>query len=312
MSDVLTIKVISDACGILPQTLRAWEKRYQAFVPKRGDSGHRVYGQRDLKKAMALSFLLKKGFSISQIAHKSNHELYQLLENTQSIVDSTSSPKDIVDYSAVLESLMLKVSCYQFDEFNNELNRQRTLLSVKEFIFELCIPIIRLVGDAVMEGKFSVSQEHIVSTLIRGNFSELKSPIDTFVRSRSSLHRYALATPEGNHHELPIIIADLICGINGCVTQYLGAGHPADSLGQAIDALKCDRLILGTIHSENWPYDKEVIPYLQNLDQNLQHPVEIVIGGAWKLEFPKFKWIKEVHFLESFKELDRKLANGLF
>ncbi len=306
MRDGITIKVISDACGILPQTLRAWEKRYQAFSPKRSESGQRLYSQKDLKKAMALSSLIKRGFTISQIAGHSNQELHKLLEETNVVVEGQGSTVQR-DLPELYNSIVSLISDFKFDELNRELQSQRTLMSVRDFIFELCIPVIRLVGDAVIEGRFSVTQEHIVSTLIRGQLGELKSPIDLFVKSQGSVHRYALATPEGNNHELSIIIADLICGVNRRLTNYLGVAHPADSLAQAISALKCDRVILGTIHSELWQYDKEIIPYLSKMDENLEIDVEVILGGAWSIEFPKFKKIKEVHFMESFRELDEKL-----
>ncbi|MCB0356784.1 MAG: MerR family transcriptional regulator, partial [Bdellovibrionales bacterium] len=48
---LITIKAISNACGVLPQTIRTWEKRYQVFNPARTEGGQRVYGEEDLIRA---------------------------------------------------------------------------------------------------------------------------------------------------------------------------------------------------------------------------------------------------------------------
>ncbi len=310
MKESITIKVISDACGILPQTLRAWEKRYGAFEPERDTSGQRVYSKEDLGRAMALASLIKRGFSISQIANKSYEELKRLLDDTQVVVDQNPFLKAGGEEEES-EYILKLVKNYEFDELVTEFNRLRTLMSVKDFIFDLCIPMIRKVGEKVVSKEFSVTQEHIVSSLIRGQMSEMKSPIDLFVKSKGSFHRYALATPEGNYHELSIIIADLICGINRRKTSYLGSCHPAESLALAVSALHCDRIVLGTVDSPSWEYAKEMIPYLKKIDDTLTTEVEVIIGGGWDLDFPEFKMIKKVHFLESFEAFDRKLMQSV-
>tara|TARA_Y100000780_G_scaffold232570_1_gene266793 strand:+ start:87155 stop:88090 length:936 start_codon:yes stop_codon:yes gene_type:complete len=306
----ITIKVISDACGVLPQTLRAWEKRYGAFNPKRDHSGQRIYGHEDLKRSMAIASLIKRGFTISQIACKSLEELQRLLDETQVIVDENPFLK-LGGEESERNRILELISEFKFDEFVEEFNRLRTLMSIKDFIFDLSIPIMREVGQRVVDNRFSITQEHIVSSIIRGQLNELKSPVDLFVKSKGSFHRYALATPEGNHHELSIVIADLICGINRRHTTYLGAAHPAKSLAMAVTALKCDRIVLGTVHSELWDYEKEMIPYLKKMDEGLGIDVEVIIGGGWNLNFPKMRRIKKVHFLESFELFDKKLMQSI-
>lgn len=306
----MTISVISDSCGILPQTLRAWEKRYQAFSPYRDESGKRAYTREDLKKAMALSGLLKRGFTISKIASKSYSELEELLDEVDLSLDTHlgSTTQNLGD---VLNSILSLVSNFRFDELVEELKHQRLLLGVRDFIFKLTLPLMREVGAKVISGEYNVTQEHIVSTLIRSQVNEIKVPIDIFAKSRGSVHRYALATPEGNFHELSILIADLICGLNQRSTYYLGAAHPAQSLGIAVSAMDCDRLILGVINSEQWKFEENIIPYLQKFDESLNKEVEVIIGGAWELSLPEFKHVKYVYFMESFEQFDKKLMQSI-
>ena len=310
LKESLTIKVISDACGVLPQTLRAWEKRYGAFSPSRNSSGQRVYSQLDLKRAMAISNLIKSGFTISQVAHQDYVSLQRLLDESH-ITGVDSKKYGLVKSQEEISMLLELVMNFNFEGFVKEIYRLRTLLGVKEFIFEVTIPLLREVGECVVKGELSITHEHIVSTIIRGQLNELKSPIDMFVKSKESFHSYALATPEGNFHELSILIADLICGLNSRKRTYLGAAHPADSLAMAVKALKCDRIVLGAVHSEIWDYGERMIPYLTCIDKHLEHGVEVIIGGGWDLNFPKFKKIKKVHYFESFEAFDRKLSQSI-
>ena len=53
--DEYKIGAVSKITGIGTETLRAWERRYNAISPKRSDSGDRVYDNDDLSKL----FLLK-------------------------------------------------------------------------------------------------------------------------------------------------------------------------------------------------------------------------------------------------------------
>ena len=84
--------------------------------------------------------------------------------------------------------LLELVMNFNFEGFVKEIYRLRTLLGVKEFIFEVTIPLLREVGECVVKGELSITHEHIVSTIIRGQLNELKSPIDMFVKSKESFH----------------------------------------------------------------------------------------------------------------------------
>ena len=43
------IQVASQLSGVASATIRAWEKRYNAVVPERGDNKHRLYSEKDIE-----------------------------------------------------------------------------------------------------------------------------------------------------------------------------------------------------------------------------------------------------------------------
>ena len=75
LNDEYKIGAIAKITGIGTETLRAWERRYGAVVPKRSASGDRVYSQDDLNKLFVLKNLVDAGNSIGTVAHLSLDEL---------------------------------------------------------------------------------------------------------------------------------------------------------------------------------------------------------------------------------------------
>lgn len=74
-NDEYKIGAASKITGIGTETLRAWERRYKAVVPKRSESGDRVYDGEDLNKLFMLKNLVDAGNSIGTIAHLSLDDL---------------------------------------------------------------------------------------------------------------------------------------------------------------------------------------------------------------------------------------------
>ena len=60
-----TIKKVSDLTGILPVTLRAWERRYGVLSPDRKGNRYRLYSDQDVAIIKWLSIEIATGVSIS-------------------------------------------------------------------------------------------------------------------------------------------------------------------------------------------------------------------------------------------------------
>lgn len=296
MKKTLSITVISKVCGVSAPTLRVWEKRYNAFSPGRDDAGQRLYSDDDLVRAKLLVALIDRGFSISSIVNLKTAELHERLESGK--VDATSLQSRVY-----IKKLIRCLEKFDIEAMADEMQFQRMSVGAKEFIFNISLPIMRETGELVSRGKLSVTQEHIVSTIVREQLSKISIP-----NSSQNTEKFALATPEGNLHELSIIIADILCKLNRTPTSYLGAAHPADCLGQAVSALKCQTIVMGVISSEHWDYEDRMIPYLKALDKSLTSKVKIILGGGWQLDFPKFKNIQNITIINNFEDFDEMLS----
>ena len=76
------IGAVSRITGIGSETLRAWERRYKAVIPKRTDSGDRQYTRDDVAKLLLLKSLTETGLSIGTIANLDAAELKSLYEES--------------------------------------------------------------------------------------------------------------------------------------------------------------------------------------------------------------------------------------
>jgi DNA-binding transcriptional MerR regulator len=69
-----TIGSISDKTGVNPITLRAWQRRYGLFKPKRTPKGHRQYTDDDVARIQEILFWLEKGVPIGKVSGYLQHK----------------------------------------------------------------------------------------------------------------------------------------------------------------------------------------------------------------------------------------------
>src|SRR3954469_9660898 len=75
-----SIKVVSELTRLPMGTLRAWERRYGFPRPeRRRDSNRRLYSAEQLGRLRQVAQLLEQGYRPSDVIHKNERELTQLL-----------------------------------------------------------------------------------------------------------------------------------------------------------------------------------------------------------------------------------------
>ena len=298
MKKEFSINVISNACGVKPHTIRTWEKRYQVFTPERSEGGQRLYSENDLTKAKLIVALIEQGHTISSLARHSLQELRSLLV----VKNGEVSESDRMFTSLEPKKLKQHLVNFNIDQVASGMQYLRLSLGVKEFIFKIVLPVIHKIEKLALKGIYSVTQEHIISTIVRDQLGQIN-----LANEGPNHERFALATPEGNLHELPIMIAEIICNANRFSTNFLGASHPAECLSEAVNALKCKTIVMGVISSAQWNYEKNIVPYLESMDKYLKNNVKVVLGGGREVDFPEFKNIENVKVVKSFEDFDKML-----
>jgi hypothetical protein len=90
-----TIKSVCDQTGILPVTLRAWERRHEVLNPQRGDNRYRLYSERDVAILRWIKNRLESGISISSaVADYGSSEKWRTVGSCTG--HSFSTPKPVM------------------------------------------------------------------------------------------------------------------------------------------------------------------------------------------------------------------------
>lgn len=89
------IRTVSEVSGVNSITLRAWERRYGLFKPKRTPKGHRLYSDKDIQRVHQVLELLAKGVSIGRVAKALKEGQPQT--NFSNVLSKDSAPKNAKD-----------------------------------------------------------------------------------------------------------------------------------------------------------------------------------------------------------------------
>ena len=254
------IRAAARLTGISVDTLRAWERRYQAVVPARGDRG-RVYSARHVERLRLLRELTEGGHAIGSIAGLSDAALRKLRGNE----GGTETVAAAID----LAPLRLALSHYDLGTIESIVNRHALVLAPHELIFGVILPTLRDVGAQWQSGAICPAQEHLMSGIIRGVLGSLLR----LLPRRAAATRIVFAAPAGDFHELGLLSSAVLAAWAGHDALYLGANLPSAHIAHAVKVSKAGGLVLsGTMTSASSADLKEL--------KRLPAHVSIWTGGA--------------------------------
>ena len=126
MPDIHPIRAVARMTGIPVDTLRAWERRYQAVTPAR-DGRERVYQDADIRRLILLRGAVENGRAIRHVAGLTDEELEHLEGRTLSLERQPSGArKSLAD--PLMGALLDLVAAYDYEGLNEELGKRALLL----------------------------------------------------------------------------------------------------------------------------------------------------------------------------------------
>ena len=93
----------------------------------------------------------------------------------------------------------------------------------RDFVYDVVLPLMRVVGERWHDGQLSIAQEHMASAVLRG-------VMGTLLRLHAAPHgasRLLFASPEGERHEFGLLASAMLAGAAGLGVVYLGPSLPA-------------------------------------------------------------------------------------
>lgn len=229
------IRAVAKITGLSLDTLRAWERRYQAVVPERSDRG-RQYGSAQIERLLLLRELVHRGHAIGGVASLTDRDLKNLL--AQEPVHPTSEPEPMAD---IASPVLSAIESFDSARAGDELNRLAAALSPRDLVYQVAVPLMREVGIRFHNGTLAIAQEHMLSQMLRnllGSMVRLFRPTDRKAKM-------VFATPTGEAHEFGILASAMLASMAGIEPAYLGPDLPALEIANAARRVDAQAILLG-------------------------------------------------------------------
>jgi len=276
--------------GLSLDTLRAWERRYQAVVPERSDRG-RQYGAAQVERLLLLGQLVHRGHAIGGIASLGDQELRNLLGQPGQTVPEQEPSR------AILAPVLSAIESFDSARAGDELSRLAAVIRPREFVYDVALPLMREVGNRFHEGTLAIAQEHMVSQLLR---NLLGSMLRLFRPSRRAV-KMILATPAGEAHEFGILAAAMLASMSGIEPVYLGPDLPALEIAAAARRIGAQVVVLGvTVITETTAGEVRAVAAA------MPEAAEFWVGGAVIADLDLSKVRRKTVLLKDFPSLEKE------
>jgi len=259
------IRAVAKITGLSSDTLRAWERRYQAVVPERSERG-RQYGPAEIERLLLLGQLVQKGHAIGGIASLSDKQLKDLLAQQSSQPPARPEPPN-----DILVPVLAAIESFDSTRAGDELSRLAAVLSPRDLVYQVAVPLMREVGMRSHDGTLAIAQEHLVSQMLR---TLLGSMMRLFRPSNPAM-KMVLATLSGESHEFGILAAAMLASMAGIEPVYLGPDLPAREIGEAAQRVAARVILIGvTVITQTTAEE------MRGIAATMPETAELWVGGA--------------------------------
>lgn len=214
-----SIRDIEQLSGIKAHTIRIWEQRYNFIKPKRTDTNIRYYDDEDLKLILNISLLKDNGHKISKISKMP-------IEDLKSEVQKITEQK--LGYSDQIHALTLAMVDLDEKHFDKLISTNILQIGLERTITKIIAPFFNRIGILWQTGAINPAHEHFISNLIR---QKLIVAIDGQITSLDeNSKKFLLFLPEGELHEISLLISSYILQSRNHQVVYLGQSLPFPDL----------------------------------------------------------------------------------
>ncbi|HET9976634.1 MAG TPA: MerR family transcriptional regulator [Burkholderiaceae bacterium] len=272
---MLSIAAVERDTGLSKDTLRVWERRYGFPLPARDTFGERRYPFEQVEKLRIVKRLLDAGHRPGRVVAMPTAELERLAATLRSAAGRERAvPPTPVAPGNLLPHLR-SVQDNDVRRLRRSLAAAASRLGLGRFVLEVAAPLNAAVGEAWMQGRLEVFQEHLytesMQVVLRHALHQLPAA------DRTDRPRVVLATVSGEPHGLGLLMAEAVLALDGCDCVSLGVQTPLWDVVRAATALDADIVALGYTGCAN---PNHVIDGLVELRAKLRPSTALWAGGS--------------------------------
>ena len=271
---VYNIKAVANLVGLLPVTLRAWERRYGLPLPHRGDQGYRMYSEYDLRILNWLKTQVDGGLSISRAV--------EYLNELRAAGKDPALEQPIVHAQPSVSTQNLAGQFQQaLEHFNDQnaaeiLRQAFSIYSVDTVLLDIIQPTLVTLGEAWHRGDLPITVEHFATQFC---LQHLNSLISSSAQPNRPGVIVAACAP-GETHEIGLLSLVVMLRWRGWDVKYLGPNLKLDRMAEALTPLRPKILLFTATLPENAKNLRELEPLLKHFPH--PHPLVILGGQAFE------------------------------
>ena len=297
VSTRFSLREVAELTGLSEFTLRGWEGRYGAITPQRTSTGRRLYRTEDVVKLNLLKDLVGLGHRIGDIATQGEAKLRKLLSTPgSSDSTSTSTPPDI-------QKIFEEGQSFAWGAIHKTFERERNQRSGEDYACNFLLPFLQELNRRIGLGQISISLEHIFSSMIKEELARIR----TQTRFKPSRQRFILCTPEGDHHELGLLIAFTLLSLKGIQSLYLGPHVPKKELCETALRFGATHILVTSTLLRSEGAVEDPLKLLSFLSRHLPQFSTLWVAGRGFQKLPPSQ-VDRVSHLASFEALVARLG----
>ncbi|MDG1477481.1 MAG: MerR family transcriptional regulator [Vicingaceae bacterium] len=245
--------------GVKAHTIRVWEQRYEILTPLRTETNIRYYNDRQLRKFLNVVSLINAGNKISSIGKLSEVDFNTRINKLLNSKNSELKEEIIIN--------QLISSGLSYDEVSFEKAFSRAVLSFGLIgtYQKVLYPMLLKIGYLWTMSELTVSQEHFVTSLVK---QKILTAIDSLTLPTKPLYQWVLFLPEGEIHEIGLLIASYALRKNGVKVIYLGKDVLKTDLFSAADSNSFTHFLFFVVKQNQ---DKVVNSYLNEMNKRYKN-----------------------------------------
>jgi DNA-binding transcriptional MerR regulator len=302
-TDFYPIRAVANLTGIALDTLRAWERRYQAVTPEQGPRG-RLYSEREVQRLILLRDAVAEGYSIGQIASRSDAQLKTLLGRSRKLAVSRPEEEEhevAESPAALIAPVLSAIERFDYAAAEFELSRLAASISdARQVVHAVALPLMRITGDRWHRGRFSIAQEHMVSTLLSAMLGSL---IRVYSRPNATA-KMLFATPVNERHGFPVLAAAMLAAAGGLGVVHLGTDLPGADMVLAQKKTGAAAILLGVVNEPS----TDVTADLRLIARKVPATVGLWLGGQGAPRYHRLDGLSRWAILDDYMALERKLV----
>lgn len=204
-----------------------WEKRYNILVPQRTETNIRYYTEEDLRHALNISLLYRKGMKISKLARLNKDEVRTRVAEITEVDDAFEKSLDTLSIS------MLELDQYKFDQILNKNIKQNGFEETMETVI---YPLLEKINLMWVAGSINEVHETFVLNIIK---HKLIVQIDNLpTRKKNKKGSFILYIPPEESQSLSLLYMYYILKRDGFSVFYLGEDVSVNRLIHACELLE--------------------------------------------------------------------------